>query len=118
VLEILPVANELLNEARTQLAPRTLILHTCRFAPHSKGDDTRSAEQVAHLRQTRDPLTIHAARLDPDQRAAIHADIDAQIAQAFQQALADPFPQLPATSRSGDVAALMDSISNQPLPAV
>ena len=39
-----PSAGELLDEVRSQGAPRALILHTCRFGPHSKGDDTRPAD--------------------------------------------------------------------------
>ncbi|MEW5871342.1 MAG: thiamine pyrophosphate-dependent dehydrogenase E1 component subunit alpha [Chloroflexota bacterium] len=94
VLEILPVVETLLAEVRSQQAPRALVLHTCRFGPHSKGDDTRPEHELALLRQQRDPLAIHAARLDPAQRAAIEAETDAEIAQAFQQALSDPFPTL------------------------
>ena len=32
----------LLGESRQSSAPQALILHTCRFGPHSKGDDTRA----------------------------------------------------------------------------
>jgi TPP-dependent pyruvate/acetoin dehydrogenase alpha subunit len=94
VLEIWPVAGELIEDARAHRAPRGLVIHTHRFGPHSKGDDTRQPEVVARLRETRDPLAIHAARLTPEARAAIEAEIDAQIDQAFTQALADPFPHL------------------------
>lgn len=94
VLEILPVAEALLTEVRSQQAPRALVLHTCRFGPHSKGDDTRPESELALLRRQRDPLSIHAARLEPAQRAVIEAEIDAEIAHAYQQALSDPFPTL------------------------
>lgn len=93
VLEILPAAGALLGEVRAG-APCALILHTCRFGPHSKGDDTRDPAEIAHLRQTRDPLRIHGARLAPDERAAIEAEIDREIAQAFEQARQAPFPEL------------------------
>jgi TPP-dependent pyruvate/acetoin dehydrogenase alpha subunit len=92
VLEILPEARRVLGEARSQNAPRALILHTCRFGPHSKGDDTRDPQQVAHLRQARDPLVIHGARLAPEFRAAIEAQAAGELQAAFEAALADPYP--------------------------
>jgi TPP-dependent pyruvate/acetoin dehydrogenase alpha subunit len=98
VCEILPVAGELLQEVRAACSPRALILHTCRFGPHSKGDDTRDLDEVAHLRQMRDPLTIHAARLSLDKRQATEGEVDRLVDQAFQQALQDPFPVLDAAS--------------------
>ena len=94
VLEILPIATRLLTEVRSQGAPRALVLHTCRFGPHSKGDDTRSPAEIERLRSQRDPLTIHAARLSASQRQEIEAQVQAEVSQAFQQALADPFPEL------------------------
>ncbi len=93
VLEILSRASKLLDEVRSRNAPRALVLNTCRFGPHSKGDDTRPADEVARLRQARDPLTIHAARLDPILQAEIEARGDAEIAAAFARALADNYPQ-------------------------
>jgi acetoin:2,6-dichlorophenolindophenol oxidoreductase subunit alpha len=92
VLDILPAAQNALDEVRNQCAPRALLLHTCRFGPHSKGDDTRPAEEIERLRQERDPLAIHGARLAPAHRAEIEARVDAAIAAAFAQALADAYP--------------------------
>jgi TPP-dependent pyruvate/acetoin dehydrogenase alpha subunit len=98
VCEILPVAGEVLQEVRSLGSPRALILHTCRFGPHSKGDDTRHPEEVARMRQQRDPVTIHAARLSLDGRQTVEAEINRLVEQAFQQALQDPFPALDAAS--------------------
>lgn len=92
VLEIIPVAAELLDEVRAQSAPRALILHTCRFGPHSKGDDTRPPEEIARLHGGRDPLNIHGLRLTPTERAAIEAEVNAEILAAFQQALRQSSP--------------------------
>ena len=94
VMEILPVAGELIQEVRAQISPRALILHTCRFGPHSKGDDTRDPQELARLRQERDPIAIHASRLNASERSIIEAEVNAQISQAFEQALSDPFPTL------------------------
>jgi TPP-dependent pyruvate/acetoin dehydrogenase alpha subunit len=93
VLEIAPVAGQLLDEVRNRVAPRALILHTCRFGPHSKGDDTRVSEEVERLRNERDPLKILGAYLNSDERAAAEADIEREISADFQLALSDPFPE-------------------------
>ncbi len=92
VLEILSAAGEALHAVRSQCAPRALVIHTARFGPHSKSDDTRPPQEIARLRQARDPLRIHAPRLAADARAALEAEIEAQIAAAFRQALDDPYP--------------------------
>lgn len=93
VLSILPTAGDLLDSIRSEGRPRALILHTCRFGPHSKGDDTRDPAEVALLKKERDPLRIHAARLSPGQIAEINSRVDTEIEQAFQQALSDPFEE-------------------------
>jgi TPP-dependent pyruvate/acetoin dehydrogenase alpha subunit len=92
VLEILPVANDLIDQVRQKKVPRALILHTYRFGPHSKGDDTRSEEELAGIKKQRDPVTIQSARLAPWLREDIKAEIDAQIEGAYLKALEDPFP--------------------------
>ncbi|HVN54453.1 MAG TPA: thiamine pyrophosphate-dependent dehydrogenase E1 component subunit alpha [Anaerolineaceae bacterium] len=96
VLEIAPTAQRLLDEIRSEPAPRALILNTERFGPHSKGDDTRPEDLLARIRSQRDPLEILGARLDPALRAVINAEVATQISSAFQQALADPDPVLNA----------------------
>lgn len=94
VNEIQPAAQAALEQIRRGSGPQALVLHTQRFGPHSKGDDTRPAETLEHLRRTRDPLLIQAARLDEAARLEIEARVEAEIAAAFAQALADPFPSL------------------------
>lgn len=94
VLEILPISSELLEAVRAQTAPHALILNTCRFGPHSKGDDTRDPTVVAHMRLERDPIKIHGARLERSDLVAIEAAVETEVALAFQQAMEDPFPGL------------------------
>jgi TPP-dependent pyruvate/acetoin dehydrogenase alpha subunit len=91
VLAILAAAQKSLSAARTGGA-QALILETARFGPHSKGDDTRPAEEIARLRLERDPLQIHAARFGAQERGQMEQEIDLQISQAFRLALSDPFP--------------------------
>jgi acetoin:2,6-dichlorophenolindophenol oxidoreductase subunit alpha len=94
VLEISPAAEGLLGEVRSSGQPRVLILNTERFGPHSKGDDTRPAEQVALLRETRDPVAILGRRLEAETRQAIEAEVDALVRVAFEQAAGDPAAEL------------------------
>lgn len=94
VLEIQAAAMGLVNEVRRQCAPRALILHTCRFGPHSKGDDTRPEAEVDRLRLERDPLRIHASRLGAGERLKIEDEVEKEVLTAFEQALKDPAPEL------------------------
>lgn len=92
VKEVASLAGKLLKDVRSNQAPRALILHTCRFAPHSKGDDTRTHDEIARMRQERDPLSIQSTRLSPENRQNIEQSIEASISSAFTQALADAYP--------------------------
>lgn len=92
VCEIHAAAGPLLAEVRSTQSPRALVLHTCRFGPHSKSDDTRPADELERMRAERDPLTIHAPRVTG--RRQIEAEVAERVAVAFQQALADPEPSL------------------------
>jgi TPP-dependent pyruvate/acetoin dehydrogenase alpha subunit len=92
VLEISPIAEELLAEVRSSGTPRGLILHTARFGPHSKGDDTRPEGEITRLRVERDPLVIHGVRLPFEIRSSIEQEIHTYVQKAYQKALDDPLP--------------------------
>lgn len=92
VLEIRTAARAAITAIRREQRPRALVLHTWRFGPHSKGDDTRPTAELERVRRDHDPLTIHAPRLSPGERQQIEADIEAALQSAFQQALSDPYP--------------------------
>lgn len=55
-------AQSVIAAAREGQGAQMLFLDTCRFGPHSKGDDTRSAVEIAAL-QTRDPIMLQAKRM-------------------------------------------------------
>jgi TPP-dependent pyruvate/acetoin dehydrogenase alpha subunit len=93
-LEIFSAAAQLFHQIRQGLGPRALVLHTVRFGPHSKGDDTRDPQLITRLRAQRDPVRILANQIQPDQRAQIEAEVEAEIERAFQQALDDPQPDV------------------------
>jgi 2-oxoisovalerate dehydrogenase E1 component len=89
-LEIALEAGRLMEEIRSESTPRVLILHTHRFGPHSKGDDTRSPETVETLKLNRDPIKILAARLDKDVQNVIDFEVRRKVKVAFENALGDP----------------------------
>lgn len=92
VLEIQAAAGTCLAELRQEAGPRALILHTHRFGPHSKGDDTRAESWLAQVRRDRDPVHIHGARLKAENRARAEREVEGAVQSAFQQALQDPLP--------------------------
>jgi TPP-dependent pyruvate/acetoin dehydrogenase alpha subunit len=92
VMAIEMAAKELIKEIRTHSSPRALILHSYRFGPHSKGDDTRPAEEIERLYRDHDPIKIQAARLVSSQLKTINTRVEKEIAEAFEAAFADPFP--------------------------
>jgi len=92
VNEILPPAGEIIRNIRNKQSPFALILHTHRFAPHSKGDDTRNPDEIAKITKVRDPIIIQANRLSENEHLSINEQIEEEIEHAFQQALSDPLP--------------------------
>lgn len=87
VMKIASLAGDLLARIRMELKPHALVIDTARFGPHSKGDDTRSEEEVAALQDKRDPLRIHVPRLDEGERKSLEAEVQAKVAESFQAAL-------------------------------
>ncbi len=92
VLEIFPVASDLLSRVRQEQSPYALILDTHRFGPHSKGDDTRDLNLVNKMRQDFDPIQIHGRRLDDSEKSSIESDVDDEIRTSFEKAVKDPYP--------------------------
>jgi TPP-dependent pyruvate/acetoin dehydrogenase alpha subunit len=92
VLEIIPLAIELLSRVRQEQSPYALILDTHRFGPHSKGDDTRPADLITRLRQDLDPVQIHGRRLIETEKISLESEVNDEINKAFQKATKDPFP--------------------------
>ena len=93
VEEILPAAVSSLESVRRGDGPRGLILHTCRFGPHSKGDDTRPADEVQKMHAERDPLEIQSRWLEAETLSQIQDEVEGEIREAFDQASRDPAPE-------------------------
>lgn len=90
VMEIAGNTFQLMREVHEDYAPRALILNTQRFGPHSKGDDTRSEQVVALLKEKRDPITLMEKQLSSASVRSIRAEVEQQVKTAFETALADP----------------------------
>ncbi len=91
VHEIMRLAEDITDSIRADEGPQALILHTYRFAPHSKGDDTRDPDEVARYR-ARDPLQAQAARLQQRVKDEIEVAVADEVEEAYAQAVDDPFP--------------------------
>ena len=92
VQQIQSISTSLTNEIRKNNSPRALVLNTWRFGPHSKGDDTRSPAEIEDLWEKFDPVKIQASRLEDKIKLTIEAEVEAEISQAYEAALSDPFP--------------------------
>lgn len=77
------------NLVREGSGPRAIVIDTYRFAPHSKGDDTRDPEEIASFRKN-DPILLQASHIEQEELKSIESEVDEEIAEAFQRAQADP----------------------------
>ena len=78
VSEVRKTTLNIIHEIREKCSPHCLLLDTVRLGPHSKGDDPRSASQLAKIRE-RDPLTLLKATLDKAIVEKIETDCDNEI---------------------------------------
>ncbi len=93
VEKVYAAAQKAVAVVRGESRPYFLVLHTDRLMPHSKGDDTRSAAELADLR-ARDPLPKLRSRLvaeDESRMAALESQIEARLTAAVAAATAAPF---------------------------
>jgi TPP-dependent pyruvate/acetoin dehydrogenase alpha subunit len=89
VVEIHEAVEPMLKYVRETKGPAAFVVHTYRFAPHSKGDDSRDPEEIARYR-TKDPLPIQGERLEKANQIEIQESVDVEVADAFKQAESDP----------------------------
>jgi TPP-dependent pyruvate/acetoin dehydrogenase alpha subunit len=86
-------AGEIIGNVRKVEEPRAMVLHTYRFAPHSKGDDTRDLQEIERYRAN-DPLQKQAKILKAVDRERIECETEAEVSEAFRLAedapMADP----------------------------
>lgn len=94
VLEIRSASEFLLANIRKGQGPGALVIHTYRFGPHSKGDDTRDPEEIKKIRRIYDPLPLQATRIGTEELAAVQLEVNREVEEAFETALNDPYPHL------------------------
>ena len=85
VLEISAAAAEAIGSVREAGRPRGLIIDTYRLCHHSKSDDNRPEAEIA-ARWEIEPLVVHGARLDPEERSRIDMEVDTAIAEIVERA--------------------------------
>jgi TPP-dependent pyruvate/acetoin dehydrogenase alpha subunit len=86
VEELDVVASRALVQARTQVGPVAILIHTYRLCHHSKNDDNRPVDEVA-ARWRLDPIEIHGRRLDLSSRAAIDAEVESALQDVIDRAM-------------------------------
>ncbi len=74
VQEVCAAACGLVDTIREQCQPRCLIINSVRMGPHSKGDDTRSEEELEKVRK-RDPLKKISTMIDQEIRNKIEDEV-------------------------------------------
>jgi TPP-dependent pyruvate/acetoin dehydrogenase alpha subunit len=90
VVAVYGASCSMVDEIRRVSRPQLLVLNTHRFAPHSKGDDTRDPKEILALRD-HDPIGLHREqlracdeeRLDRLEREVVR-QIDACVAVAIE----------------------------------
>jgi TPP-dependent pyruvate/acetoin dehydrogenase alpha subunit len=95
VMVVAEKAREVIEAVRKNYQPFFLVLHTYRFAPHSKGDDHRPPEEIeAHI--LRDPLKKLRNTLQNDDETRLvklEGEIDHRLEAAVNAAAEAPFMQ-------------------------
>jgi TPP-dependent pyruvate/acetoin dehydrogenase alpha subunit len=87
---VFETASKAVDHVRTQQKPYFIRLHTYRLAPHSKGDDTRSAQELKEL-WSKDPLAHLREKLtnaDIDV-AAIEKKVEELVRIGFEKVMSD-----------------------------
>lgn len=87
VEEVLDAAGPMIDAIRADGRPRTLVIHTYRLAPHSKGDDHRDPEEIEKRREL-DPITLLERRLDPSAVEQLRHECRALVDDAIARAAA------------------------------
>ena len=93
VSRVVQAASEVLESIKVRGGPYVLVLETERLCWHKQGQrDVRSAEVLAEFAKG-DPLTRIGLSLSREVSEAIAARVRAVVDEAFELALADPFPE-------------------------
>jgi TPP-dependent pyruvate/acetoin dehydrogenase alpha subunit len=87
VAEVLERASAAIDACRSGSGPQCLVCYTYRLAPHSKGDDTRAADELSAA-WAKDPLKAARALAGGDPMVtSIEAAVDARVSAARSRAV-------------------------------
>ena len=89
VEEIHAAAGEAIERIRGTGEPFFMVIDTYRFAPHSKGDETRDAGEIS-ARREHDPLLVVRGRLGAARRTEIEVAAEQRVAAARSAAATAP----------------------------
>lgn len=91
VAEINVLASDAVNYVRERVEPACLIIHTYRYAAHSKGDDFRETAEIEQHKKS-DPLLVHGKRLSSNLKKKAETEVQNIIETSFSKASLDPEP--------------------------
>lgn len=88
VVSVYSAARTLVDAVRESQSPQMLYLPTCRFGPHSKGDDFRKVDEIEAMHR-RDPIIRLEKELDAAKcralRDAVASEVDAIVEEFTRQ---------------------------------
>ena len=82
VADLCSLLAERITTTRADQSPFFQVINTYRLAAHSKGDEIRPQEEVAH-QWKKDPLLLNGEKLDAQTRQTIQVKVEDRIAQAI-----------------------------------
>lgn len=82
VEEISTYCQTAIDYVRNTKNPFCLVIHNCRLAAHSKGDDFRGESEL-ELWRKRDPLIIAANKMTPEEVQECHAEVEKELESAL-----------------------------------
>lgn len=93
--------------------PVFLVVHTYRLAPHSKGDDTRDAGEIAIWKQ-KDPLLQLRRQLSNELVSRTEREVQEVIAAALLEAEQAPWPK---AEKNGPITPIPEGVYDVPFAA-
>jgi 2-oxoisovalerate dehydrogenase E1 component len=124
VPEVRGAAATAVEAVRSEQRPFCLVIRTYRFAPHSKGDDTRAPEEIESHRKF-DPLLKLKEICTDVQMQEMESNARERVERAYRKAAAAPLarlqgdlPEAPAKPRREEVPRPADPRSSEILKGV
>jgi TPP-dependent pyruvate/acetoin dehydrogenase alpha subunit len=90
VEKIYETAQEIVEATRARQRPHFLVLDTYRLGPHSKGDDTRSPEEV-RSHWNKDPVLLLKTKLGVAEARNVEDEVLAEVTEKFAKVMAESF---------------------------